>query len=81
MEKISASPRKEQVRRMHIRNSIVISITTYVFVIGFLALLNYFATPGYWWVVWPALGWGLGLAISTVSRILTLNTPEYEDGE
>lgn len=28
----------------------------------FLLVLNLLTSPGYLWVVWPALGWGIGLA-------------------
>jgi hypothetical protein len=32
---------------------------------GFLFLLNVITNPGgYLWVVWPILGWGIGLAFS-----------------
>lgn len=33
----------------------------YLIVMAGLAAVNLLATPGYLWVVWPALGWGLGL--------------------
>ncbi len=35
---------------------------SYALVIGGLLLLNYFASPGRWWVQWAAFGWGIGLA-------------------
>lgn len=35
----------------------------YGFVIGFLFIINLLTTPfGYQWWVWPALGWGIGIA-------------------
>lgn len=33
----------------------------YFIVVFILFLVNYFATPEYFWVKWVALGWGLGL--------------------
>lgn len=36
----------------------------YVIVIGFLFLIDLFSGSG-WWFFWPALGWGVGLAIHT----------------
>jgi len=39
-----------------------INLAQYAVVIPVLAAINYFATPGYLWVIWPALGWGLGVA-------------------
>ena len=34
----------------------------YGIIIGFLFIINMMTVPGYLWVVWPALGWGFGLA-------------------
>jgi hypothetical protein len=40
-------------------------LRTYCIVNGFLFLLNVITNPGgYLWVVWPILGWGIGLAFS-----------------
>lgn len=33
----------------------------YVLVMLFLLFINLYTSPGYLWVVWPALGWGIGL--------------------
>jgi hypothetical protein len=40
---------------------------TYALVIGGLALVNALASPGRWWVHWPAFGWGIGLAVHGLS--------------
>jgi transcriptional regulator with XRE-family HTH domain len=37
-------------------------LTQYVVVIAVLAAVNLIGYPSYWWFVWPALGWGLGVA-------------------
>src|SRR6266849_4527238 len=34
----------------------------YGIIIGFLFILNSITTPGTWWFIWPALGWGFGIA-------------------
>jgi hypothetical protein len=33
------------------------------FVVGMIvmAIINYFASPSYYWVLWVLLGWGIGL--------------------
>lgn len=36
---------------------------SYLIVIGALLLIN-ITTPGPWWFQWPALGWGIGLALN-----------------
>lgn len=34
----------------------------YVVVLCILTVINMFTNPGYFWVIWPALGWGIALA-------------------
>jgi hypothetical protein len=36
---------------------------SYIIIIGALLLMNIF-TSGAWWFQWPALGWGIGLALN-----------------
>ena len=38
-----------------------IHLAQYVVVIGFLAIVNLVTSRNYVWVVWPALGWGIGI--------------------
>ncbi|MDG1708693.1 MAG: 2TM domain-containing protein [Emcibacteraceae bacterium] len=53
---------------------------TYVVVIPALYLLNVFISPEYLWVVWPALGWGLGVGLHAVTLfgISGIFSPEWE---
>jgi len=48
----------------HVRKvkSFYLHLAQYVVVIAALAVLNLLTSPHYWWVVWPALGWGIGIA-------------------
>lgn len=39
----------------------------YVIVMVFLLIINLLTGPGYLWVVWPALGWGLGIALHALA--------------
>ena len=39
-----------------------VHLTQYLIVIPILAAVNLLGYPGYLWFVWPALGWGLGVA-------------------
>ena len=50
-------------RRIRARIGLYIHATVYVAVNAFLALVQSQATPQYAWALWPAAGWGLGLAI------------------
>jgi heme exporter protein D len=44
----------------------------YVIVIGGLGAINFLTDPGgYPWVVWPALGWGVGIAFHIFSNLLS----------
>lgn len=53
---IMARERLEQVKKFY-RN-----LTSYIFVIGFLALLNYVDDQwGEMWFLWVAFGWGIGI--------------------
>ena len=38
-------------------------LASYIIVIGALLIIN-IMTPGPWWFQWPALGWGIGLALN-----------------
>jgi transcriptional regulator with XRE-family HTH domain len=38
-----------------------------------LLLLNLLTNPGYLWVIWPALGWGIGVAAHGLSTFEVIN--------
>ncbi|EAS66153.1 2TM domain-containing protein [Photobacterium angustum] len=56
------------------------NLTTYVLVISALFVINYFTSPDYWWAIWPALGWGIGIVSHALSAFEVLNIfgPEWE---
>ena len=39
-----------------------IHLVVYVLVNAALVIVNWLATPGVWWALWPILGWGIGVA-------------------
>lgn len=41
-----------------------VHLMIYAIIIGTLATINLLTSPSYLWFVWPALGWGIGLAIT-----------------
>ncbi|MDQ1856783.1 2TM domain-containing protein [Chryseobacterium sp. WLY505] len=43
------------------------NLTSYGIVIPFLAILNLMTAPGYLWFLWPALGWGIGIAFHAIN--------------
>ena len=57
-----------------------IHLAQYCVVIAFLAIVNLMVAPRYLWVIWAALGWGLGLVLhglQVFDRIPFLNA-EWE---
>ena len=42
------------------------SLATYLIIIGFLFFINWMTSPNYWWVVWPAMGWGIAIVLKAV---------------
>jgi hypothetical protein len=79
MENLTAKQDGAERRRQqaHIKNKLLINIVTYLIVMTFLTVVNFITSPGYWWVIWPAMGWGLGLIISIVSRLLSMDQDNY----
>ena len=41
-------------------------VTTCFAVCGFLAFVNWYTSPHYWWVVWVIAGWGLSILLSLI---------------
>jgi len=57
-------------RRVRAKIGLYIHATVYVVVNAFLALVQSQTTPQYAWALWPAAGWGLGLAIHAAMVLL-----------
>jgi hypothetical protein len=60
---------EEQAARRRVRRlrAFYIHVSTYAVVLGGIALINWVVSPTFWWVVFPAIGWGIGLAIHGLS--------------
>jgi hypothetical protein len=57
-------------RRVKARIGLYIHAAVYIAVNAFLAMVQSQATPQYAWALWPAAGWGLGLAIHATVVLL-----------
>lgn len=57
-----------------------IHLITYVIVMIGLLILNLITYPGYLWVMWPAMGWGIGLVIHGVLTygLFSVFGPDWE---
>jgi hypothetical protein len=57
------------------------NLTSYIFVIGVLAIINYFTNEWrYMWFLWAAFGWGIGLVFHAL-KTFNLNPFFSKDWE
>ena len=66
----SASLRPEEALALaHVRKvkGFYVHLIQYVVVMAVLVTINLVATPRYWWFVWAAVGWGMGLVAHAAS--------------
>jgi hypothetical protein len=55
---------RKRVRRLR---DFYVHFAIYVVVISGVAVLGWFVSPTFWWVAFPAVGWGIGLTAHAVS--------------
>jgi hypothetical protein len=72
----------EALRRIaHRRASFKRDLFLYLIVMALLLMLNLWKNPEHMWVMWPAIGWGVGLAyhawIAYGSKTGNLEEEEY----
>ena len=74
--------RKAQ-KRIKAKKGFFAHLVSYVSVIGFLFMINMLTSPGYWWWLFPAGGWGIGLASHyfTVFGMFGIGSSEWEERE
>lgn len=60
---------KEASERVKIKRDFREHRNVFVVCMIFLFILNKWTSPGYLWVKWPFLGWGLGLALHWVDTV------------
>ncbi len=70
METMNNDYRREKVeKRVDEIRGFYIHCATYCIVNFGLFCINYFFTPGHYWVIWPMLGWGIGLLMNGLSLL------------
>nr|WP_086939124.1 2TM domain-containing protein [Thaumasiovibrio occultus] len=75
------TPEEEQViQRVKELKAFYSHVINYVAVMALLLVINLMVTPDYFWVVWPMLGWGIGLVSHGLSafEVVNLFGPEWE---
>ncbi|MBE9258620.1 MULTISPECIES: 2TM domain-containing protein [Dolichospermum] len=55
--------KKEQMSNSQQRKDFKSHLLAFLAINGFLVLLNLVVSPGYFWAIYPILGWGLGLLL------------------
>ena len=56
-----AVEREEAKSLVQFKMSFVIHLVTYILVIGLLLMINLASSPERLWIIWPAVGWGIGV--------------------
>ncbi len=57
-----------------------VNLWSYLIVMAGLLAVNLLTNPGYLWVLWPALGWGIGVLMHglTVFEVFPFYSPDWE---
>jgi len=59
--------RRRAERRADAKMSFRANLLSYVLVNAGLVAINLYTSPGYFWAIWPIIGWGLGLVAHGVT--------------
>lgn len=51
----------------------------YLIVNGMLAIINWYATPDFWWVMFPVVFWGIGVFASFLKAFVLTDMFDSED--
>ena len=65
-------------KRVKAKKDFYSHLTSYFITMIFLFFINVFTSPGYLWVMWPAMGWGIGLAFHAVEVFGVFGNREEE---
>ena len=55
------------------------NLCVYLIVNAMLAIINWYATPEYWWVVFPIVFWGIGIFASFLKAFVLTEMFDSED--
>ena len=67
MESNEAASAERARRRLVAEKGFYVHLVMYVLVILGLFIINALTGHGRWWFVWPAIGWGIGIAVHALS--------------
>ena len=66
-DEIDPDLRECAVNRLEAREDFKRHLTAYVLMSGMFVAVWFFSGVGYFWPIWPMLGWGIGLAFHAMS--------------
>ena len=66
-DEIDSTLRKQAVARLEARRAFQRHLGTYALMSTMFVLIWFFSGAGYFWPMWPMLGWGIGLAFHGLS--------------
>lgn len=52
---------KEARKRVRRKRKFYSHVLSYLAITSFLTFINWFSSPGRWWVQWVWIGWGIGI--------------------
>lgn len=55
--------RRQAIGRIQAKRGFWVHLAVYILVNAVLVVVWYYSSGGYFWPVWPALGWGIGLVL------------------
>jgi hypothetical protein len=58
------------IRRIRAKRGFWVHFATYLAVNALLVVIWAVTSPGYFWPIWPILGWGIGVAANAVGVFL-----------
>jgi hypothetical protein len=64
------SLRKIAEQKINFKYSVMIHAAAFILVNALLLFINLLSTPGYYWVLYPLLGWNIGLDLHIIAYIL-----------
>ncbi|WP_164012440.1 2TM domain-containing protein [Pyxidicoccus trucidator] len=73
------SKQQDQTRVRHAITALASHGLSYTIVIGGLTFMDLFGGPG-WWVQWPAIGWGMGLAFHAAGTLIAIVNKDLPRG-
>jgi hypothetical protein len=71
--------REQAIRRIRAKREFRTHLTVYVAVNALLVLIWFATGAGYFWPMWPILGWGIAIAIHAVT--VYMGTSEITEAE